>query len=239
MNDKDRYGYFWANNNCIFPHFAATGTSLIVRDENDMPVLNKNLEKVYAVWDIVYDLLDQERNSIDWMTFQDQKSGIISMISGKQVLFQNMILSQVRRLYRDIPTDFGLLPMPKYDEKQDTYYSSVWKSFSTLCVPTSNTHQAETGFVIEALASASEEINPAYYDVCLASKYTRDPESSAMIELTRKNVIYDLAWIYDWGKLGTSINTAAAKREGQLATVYASFSLVAQNEATAFAQKQK
>lgn len=81
---------------------------------------------------------------------------------------------QVRRLYRDVTADFGLLPMLKLDESDDNYTTTVWKSFEALTVPITNSKLAETGFVLEALAEAGDKVSYAYYNICLESKYTRD-----------------------------------------------------------------
>lgn len=42
-----------------------------------------------------------------------------------------------------------------------------------------------------------------------------------MIELARKNVIYDIGFIYDWGKLYSSITNAAASGNFDLASIIA------------------
>lgn len=190
------------------------------------------------MFDILTELLDQSRYSLEWIQFgSNQVSVITSLVSNKQVLFQNLILSQLRRLYRDITADFGMLPMPKHDESQEDYYTTVWKTFEVIAVPATNSHIPETGFILEALVAASADINNAYYNICLESKYTRDPESFEMIELARENVIYDIGFIYDWGGMYTAITNATAECKGNLASLIASYSESASEAANSFVEK--
>lgn len=238
ITENDQVGFLWASNNCAAPHFAAVNSLLFTKDENDLPVMNSDLERAYAIYDILTELLDQSRYSLDWIQFEGEQVNVItSLVSNKQVLFQNMILSQLRRLYRDVTADFGVLPMPKYNEEQEYYYTTLWKSFEVITVPATNTHTAETGFILEALAAASYDISNAYYDICLESKYTRDAESFDMIELAREHVIYDIGFIYDFGKMYSSITSSVAKCQGNLASLLASYGESAVAAADSFIEK--
>ena len=240
ITENDQIGFLWASNNCAAPHFAAVNSLLFVKDENDYPVMSDNTERAYDIFDILTELLDHSRYSLEWLQFgSEQVSVITNLVSNKQVLFQNMILSQLRRLYRDVTADFGILPMPKYDEAQDNYYTTLWKSFEVITIPATNSHTAETGFILEALAAASGEISQAYYDICLESKYTRDAESFDMIELSRENVIYDIGFIYDWSGIYTEITSAAAGCKGNLASLLATYGEPAVAAAKSFIENFK
>ncbi len=238
ISEKDTVGFLWAGNNCVSPHFAAVGQTVFAKDEDDLPILNDSFERGYRMFDILSELLDQNRYSLEWTQFGgDQVKVITSLVSNKQVLFQNMILSQVRRLYRDVTANFGLLPMPKSEESDENYTTTVWKNFHALVIPANNPELAKTGFVVEALAEASDKVSYAYYDICLQSKYTRDAESFDMIELARKNVVYDIGFIYDWGKLYSSITNAAANGDFNLASIVAANSSAAKEAAAKFVEE--
>lgn len=237
MTPNDTIGFLFANNNCLAPHLAAVGQMIFTKDKNDLPVMNTDLDKAYKVFDILDELLDQNRYAYDWIQFgssQEQINGFTSLVQNKQVLFQNMILSQLRRCYRDVSADFGMLPMPKLDESQENYYTTIWKSFEAVCVPSTCSHPDEVGFILEALAAGSDKLNDAYYNICLESKYTRDPESFEMIGLARQNVLYDIGFIYDWGKLYSSMNAAAAANDGTMASLIGSLSDTAKAAAENF-----
>ena len=84
------------------------------------------------------------------------------------------------------------MPYPKYDEAQKDYYSRI-EGCEQTCIPTTNVADLEmTGVVLEAMASDSaQHLVPAFYDVMLKSKHTRDNESEEMLEIVFGNRIFD------------------------------------------------
>ncbi|MBR2021406.1 MAG: hypothetical protein IJ939_03130, partial [Clostridia bacterium] len=53
-----------------------------------------------------------------------------------------------------------------------------------------------SGKIIEALcAVGNKNVIPAFYDVSLKTKFSRDYESEAMIDIVRESLIYDLGYI--------------------------------------------
>lgn len=240
ITEDDIAGFLWAKNNCLAPHLAAVNQMIFTKDKDDLPVISSDLDRAYKVFDILGELLDQNRYSLEWTQFgSDQVKVITTLVSNKQVLFQNLILSQLRRLYRDVSADFGMLPMPKLDESQENYYTTIWKSFQAIAIPSTCQNLSEVGFILEALAAGSDKLNNAYYNICLESKYTRDPESFEMIELARQNVLYDIGFIYDWGKLYSSMTLAAAANDGTMSSLIASLSPAAKTAANEFISKLK
>ncbi|MBQ2707444.1 MAG: hypothetical protein IJF67_04200 [Clostridia bacterium] len=103
--------------------------------------------------------------------------------------------------FRDMEDEFGYLPCPKYDEAQKDY-ASIMQSWvgTALLVPKSASDPERTSIILEAMASSAKHyITPAYYDVVLTRKYSRDDESSAIIDLLRNNRQFDLAYTYNFG----------------------------------------
>jgi len=70
-------------------------------------------------------------------------------------------------------------------------------------VPASVVDTEKVGFILEAMADASENLSKIYFDVCLSGKYTRDPESYEMIRLAEDNIVMDMTFMFDFGTLGT------------------------------------
>ena len=93
---------------------------------------------------------------------------------------------------RAMPTDFGIIPTPKYNEFQDKYYTFVEMSAGMISVPIS-TDAEFTGLIAEALAYESvSTLTPAFYDLTLRTKTARDDESEEMLDIIFNNKIYDL-----------------------------------------------
>jgi hypothetical protein len=110
---------------------------------------------------------------------------------------------------RGMEIDFGIIPQPKFDEAQNGYYTYSDGHASMMCIPATVPDPDRFGIVMEALAYSSRIlVLPAYYDVSLNTKFTRDEESSEMIDIIIKNRIFDIGYVYnnDTGTLGFIIN---------------------------------
>lgn len=91
-------------------------------------------------------------------------------------------------VFRAMETDFGILPMPKFDKEQKEYFSIVSTgSANTISIPV--TADAErSGAVIEALSAESHYIlTPAFYDTVLKTKAARDDDSADMLDIIFAN----------------------------------------------------
>ena len=118
-------------------------------------------------------------------------------------------------LFKDMESDFGIIPLPKYDANQEAYYSycQPWGS-AAVNVPVTNSDIARTGMIIEALAAVGKYIStPAVYDITLKTKYARDNDSEAMLDIILAGSRYDFAFIYDWGGIYNSYVSAINKGE--------------------------
>ncbi|MBR5312768.1 MAG: hypothetical protein IKU40_07795 [Clostridia bacterium] len=103
--------------------------------------------------------------------------------------------------YRDMPDDFGIVPMPKYDEMQEEYGHYISNYAATaLCCPLTVSDREFVGTCIETLSAFSTEtVNTALYDVLLTSKLVRDQESVEMLEIALSTKYYDWAVDFPWG----------------------------------------
>ncbi|MGI6742423.1 MAG: hypothetical protein ACOX4O_02050 [Eubacteriales bacterium] len=97
---------------------------------------------------------------------------------------------------RDMETNYGILPYPKYDENQEKYYSSSTDGFSVILFPSTVKDIESAGFITEALCAASSGIVvPAYYDVALKDKYNRDAQSAEMLDIIRSVLVFDYGYL--------------------------------------------
>ncbi len=99
------------------------------------------------------------------------------------------------QLLRDMEADFGIVPLPKYDENQKTYYSRTVDGW--LHVAPSSVRQTEMlGVIIEALGAESKNlVIPAFFDIALDNKYVRDEDkerTTAMLDMIFDNAVMDL-----------------------------------------------
>ena len=130
-------------------------------------------------------------------------------------------VSGVLRLFsmRDINSDFGLHPLPKYDEAQDDYHHTVKPAWaSCVCIPKTAGFD-DAAFLLEALAAASHDtVKPAYFETTLGTKLMRDERSYDMLDIVMSTRSYDAMTLYNWGGLISTINAVVVSGGGNLAS---------------------
>ena len=122
---------------------------------------------------------------------------------------------------RSADIEFGILPLPKYDEKQEGYHTASRDGRTMFVIPADVKDSEFAGRITEALAVASHEyVIPAYYEVTLKTKTARDDDSSGMLDIIRSGFTLDFAAEYamQTGQSGYMIRNALSSGKS-----YASF----------------
>lgn len=104
----------------------------------------------------------------------------------------------------DAEIEFGVLPMPKANENQKKYYAGSQDAMTSIEVPITAFDEERLeriGIVLESMSAESHRtVIPAYYDVILTHKNTRDEESIEMIQMIYEGRLYNFAQIHSQGK---------------------------------------
>ena len=108
-------------------------------------------------------------------------------------------------MFRDYETDYGIVPLPKYDEMQQSYCSFANVSAMTaVVIPKSLSVEKlqNTGTFIEAMTALSHYKSiPEAYDATLLSRETRDEDSVEMLRIISEGLMLDLGAVYNIGGL--------------------------------------
>ena len=100
---------------------------------------------------------------------------------------------------RNMTDEYGVVPMPKYDENQANYHSQMHDAFTIACIPTTvkGERLEQMAAFLEAMSSASYRIvRPDYYETTLRTKIAQDPQSSEMMDIIINNIHIDAGIIY-------------------------------------------
>lgn len=122
--------------------------------------------------------------------------------AGKGLFMPNRIATVSDPILRDADIHYGLLPMPKLDETQDEYTTTVTVYWcSAFAIPVTNVEKLDaTCYALEALAYyGMEQLTPEYYDHTLKDKRFEDDESVEMLDLIFRNRTYDMGAVYNFG----------------------------------------
>ena len=235
-DQNDVIGMLYTGNSVMQQILSATDTSVVGRDTDGLLVLNDRT-RLFDVYELAEQLLHTEGYTLNWLNFDtEQIPTITSMFENKRVLFQMGALSMIRRYYRDIVTNFGVLPLPKYDESQASYSTMCnVTTMEVLAIPVTSPLDPRTGIALEVLAAESDTLTQSYYEVCFQSKYTRDEESYEMLKLAQEKIVYDPCTYYDFGGMMTALNNAV-KEGAPIASLYESYVSASQTALDEFNQ---
>lgn len=114
--------------------------------------------------------------------------GVEPFMSGNSLFYGGTLASTAAM--REMDTDFGILPSPKYTADQESYWN-VSPNAHALLVPVTIGDQQFAGTVMEELAYYSNvHMLSAYFDTMLKGKSARDEESAEMLDLIHDSISY-------------------------------------------------
>ena len=215
MNDDDQWGMANEGFNALALYNAA-GNVLFQKDSNtDIPSFTANNEKSISAFQRIIPIIRAEHSK--W--YSNAYEQVHPFFKDGQILFHLAQLCEVS-LYRAMEFDFGIIPLPKYDENQDRYYSPV-TAYGSNCitVPTSVTNLDRAATIIEALSCESMYVvTPAYYEVMLKGQRLRDEESGKMLDIILNTTMYELGYMWNWGGIYDTIFQSATNNNTDLAS---------------------
>ena len=227
-DENDVYGLMtW--NDATLAVLAAAGEKICSIDENGDLELTFYNERVVNLFDTFAGLYfdyahtfnyqyntqaGEARPSAAWDTNRTK------MFDSNQALFYFTTLITVSR-HRNSETDFGILPFPKFDKSQERY-GHVISDYAGqyICVPEMTGDFARAGLVLEELAYQGQKVlTPAYYDQTLIGQYTRDEESTEMLDIIFSSRVYDVGMYYKIGNYRDSL-ISYSRTHASLSSIY-------------------
>ena len=187
----DQYGYYTRDWFGPIQVLYTGGQRIYSKDARGLPKLSINTPKTIDIYSKFFNLGNSEDVflQLDQMRMADE-----NLFTAGRAMFADNDLGGAKTM-RSMSDDFGILPWPKFT-KEDKYATAVNGHASLLVVPITVPDINKTGMVIEALGAVGQmEVIPAFYDVSLKTKFSRDYESEAMIDIIKDSLIYDLGYV--------------------------------------------
>lgn len=204
MTSDDQFGLSWQTTIGTMCFIYGANEKITKNDSNGLPVLNLESERFTEVFTKIRDTLSDHN-----VFYNASDDTYLQMFYEERSLFLTEVLEVAKRL-RPYDVDFGVLPLPKWTEDQDEYvqYVDSW-CISPVTVPKTNTNLDRTGFIIQAIAEASQDflVEP-YYEMVLTAKALRDEESTEMLDIVMNNFVLDNVDMYQWGNIPNSLRDA-------------------------------
>jgi len=229
MTPKDDRWGFVCYRDTLHALLVSGGGALAVKDENDIPHMDitsqRNLAVIEKAMNIMYnkqdvlniqsDIKDGGTNSSNWL------AAYHAAFVESRALFMWVRMRVVEK-FRGMDANFGIIPLPKFDETQEKYCSVVNPYTGVLLgVPKSAGDLERDSIILEAMAAESRyTLQPAYYDVVLQRKFTRDEESSEMLDIIFSNRVYDIGAVYAFGNAFIGFITLCDKSDTNVTSYY-------------------
>ena len=204
-HDQDVLGSAVTGNSGFCMMYAA-GIVVTAKNTNDVPEYVMDVERAVEAIPLAYSITGDNNMALNMNSTGGStdvvENGKTCFGNGHALFFQECMQCVIR--LRSYDVEFGVVPFPMFNEEQGAYYAHMNEVGGMVAIPTSVVGEEleEVGALIETMAAYSvDTLTPAYYDISLISKSTRDEESRPMIELILDNRIYDLGYVFDasWG----------------------------------------
>ena len=186
---EDRYG-FSQSPVFIDAFWFSSGLSYTEIGEDGVPRLSDDLQSQKAS-DLVDKLLSVIYDGSNDMTLSGP-----GFESGNVLFHSNELLS-APWLYRDVPFDFGVVPIAVYDEGEE-FSTCASFTYQLYGIPIDAKDPDMSSAVMEALAfEGYKTVTPALFETAMKVKYTSDTDSVRMLDIVRDSLNFDLGRLFN------------------------------------------
>ena len=187
---QQHYSYGCAINSWLW----AFDNPTVKKDEEGVPVVAVKTDKINQICATLHDMVYNttgiyydHRNTSEPNLFMDKKA----------IFTISTIGSPTGEGLRNFEDEYGLLPMPKWDEHQKDYHTMASGEHGVLAVPKTVKDTEFVGTIVEALSAESyKQVVPTLYEIALKTRYLRDNESKEVLDMINEGRTYEFGYIY-------------------------------------------
>lgn len=199
-DEQDTYGFSTPNSIGDTLFYGAGLRYVVNSPDMDTPelVLDTKMEQALSVLDIARAIVHEDHATYVAPSFYEDNAK--NMFVQGRSLFYCEAANYLSALNAEMEDEYGVLPLPKYDENQAVYTTWIHSSGSTLSIPTTVVRGDLELFenVLETYVLLSQKIvKPAYYDTMMTVRNVQDVESSEMLDMIFANRTYDMAIYFE------------------------------------------
>ena len=165
------------------------------KDADGVPTIAVKTDKINGIVNAIYDLCYNTNGCYYVPTKNKDRNNIFF---AKRAIFTNGTLGMpTKESLRNFEDEYGILPLPKWDENQSNYYTMASGEHTCLAVPKTSKDTEFVGTCIEALSAESyKQLTPTFYEIALKTRYLRDNESKEVLDLLVEGRTFDFGYIY-------------------------------------------
>lgn len=196
----DLYGYGGSMYDDIDIWLPAFDHPITGRDENGNLTLEMNNEKTVSIVGKLVRLIHETQGFNAKGTWQAQEFFAEDLLAFAPIRFQDCFGT-----LREMESEYSILPVPKWDEAQKEYRSTLTDEFSAYGMVKSVPEEDYefTGILFEAMnAESYKTVFPVYYDIALKGKYATDPKTAEIMDRIISSRSFDVGFTFGSEVLG-------------------------------------
>ena len=149
-----------------------------------------------------------------------ENPGYSQAMSTGKALFQPYVAENVMSELAGSDIDYGILPLPKYNEDQENYSTCIAMTYNMFSIPVVARDADMSGAVLESMAhNGYISLNPVLFQA-LQYRYSQHPSDVQMLEILRNGIMYDPGRILDTVDIFALVRRTVRDSE-QITTYYA------------------
>ncbi len=197
-DENDFYGFAQMQGTHLNSYLWAFDNPIVTKDEEGVPQVSVKTDKINTIVTNVYDFCFNT-NGVYFDPYKSNDGTPNNLFFNKQAIFIMSYLSHASsEKMRNFEDDYGILPLPKFDESQTEYKTMVGGHHTCLAVPKTCKDTDFVGTMVEALSAESwKTVTPTLYEIALKTRYLRDNESKEVMDLIINGSTFDFGSVYD------------------------------------------
>lgn len=209
MTIDDKWGYL-DNSGAVIHMQGGMDFTFVEKDENGAFQLTMGSDYVVSAVECIYNNLVMSDS-----VYMGLNADCVTCFSADRGMYYYELLGCINE-FRNMESDFGVAPLPKYDVSQKRYTGTINNIWCTaLSVPTTQKDLDRTGIILDVLGGYSTDtVHTVLYELVLGEKLVRNPESVEMINLVFNSKTYDLANGFSWASGIDPLFSGMTKKSG-------------------------
>lgn len=203
ISEGDTVGFATSTVLYVDPYWSSCDIPILSKDADNLLEFSLDSEKLSNVIDKLIVLYHDSNAWVDNSSGDDGKQKALGDLFGSGLAgTTTMRLCSVEtEQFATMEDEYGVIPVPKYDEAQENYYTYLHDQFTSFGIPSVLSNDEEKvqmlGAVLEAMAVESyKSVVPAYYETALKGRYLEDSDSWRMLDMIYENVKVDAGVLY-------------------------------------------
>ena len=192
--DVDQYGLL-IQSTMLQAFYTAAGVNMIPNDGENRLEFKVNTDSLEQIWANLKVLLDAP-STVDCYTDAKGISAADKYFVEGNALFMVHRLGALKS-FTTMTDGFGVLPMPKYEEAQPSYYTQL-HSCELWSIPTDAKDPEMSAAIMTSMGYDSHEVVlEPHFEKLLKTRYVKDSESGYMIDTIYYNIYMNFDSIYN------------------------------------------